>query len=131
MTRSEYERVCKYAWQLGCMQCSWALKAETVSQCSVVLPDGVSLLVAGLSQWEGSCTQTHHQCEGCCPPLPGQPHCPWVSAPSPLLDWQHLLGLPVEASQMDWPVTQLLLRAVSATYDAGLDPVLLQLGLGL
>jgi len=54
-----------------------------------------------------------------------------VSAPSPLLGWQHLLGLPVEASQMDWPVTPLLLRAVSATFGAGLDPVLLLLGLGL
>ena len=95
------------------------------------LPDGVLLLVAGLSQWEGSCTQTHHQCEGYCPPLAGQPVCTWASALGPLLGWQHLLGLPVEASQMDWPVTQLLLRAVSATYDAGLDPVLLLLELVL
>ncbi len=104
------------------MQCSWALKAETVGRCHVVLPDGGLLLVSGLSQWEGSCTQTHHQCEGCCP---------WVSVPSPLLGWQHPLGLPVEASQMDWPLTQLLLHAVNATYDARLDPVLLPLGLGL
>jgi len=63
------------------------------------------------------------------PPVRGVLPSPGLATPLPL--GVCLLGLPVEASQMDWPVTRLLLHAVSATYGAGLDPVLLQLGLGL